>query len=361
VRNNGIGTDGRGIFTLLVNAQTLVFAGAEGRVASYDGDKNAWVSFQDQGLASDGSLMGFQPILCSAKYGEKIIFAGGEGRLVAYDSTLAIWTKYDNDKGGLSGDGSALLNDAASLSVIGQTLYCAGSVGNTVYQYRKGDFIRDSQGNPVVKEQSQHVGYIKGVPAYNRVYSAANHYPEIVANYNSLIANTEKIVGLFIGGGKVTFGVKTTTGRSTTYKYRNLKTGEEDFIDSVALSMYFGVKFVANTMEEDKEYFRGQILAEVIRYIVGLNGADLAVFRMFDTLKTKYPAVDHFEFYSINTYDASVCQGIFRVGTTVGTNGEAESSSVDEALSVKYVVDEQASSEATGVVVLLPDITIKVL
>ena len=116
------------------------------------------------------------------------------------------------------------------------------------------DVIYDDKGNPIIKENSKQICYLNGIPAYSRVYSVPNNFFNIVEAYNVLIEKISAMDTIFVDEGNLYLGVKTTSGASTTYYFYNKKTGEKEYLDSLAISLNIGVKFDTNITEENTQF-----------------------------------------------------------------------------------------------------------
>jgi hypothetical protein len=166
----------------------------------------------------------------------------------------------------------------------------------------------------------------------------------------------------FPKGCRLTFGIMNTSGQSTTFKFVNTKTKEEEYLDNLSLSLSIGVKLDDNLSDDDKRYLVGEIKNEIIAYIRDIqeSTSDVTIRlnfnMMLDDIKDKVPNIVYFELYSINSYDANVCQTIF-------CNKELLRNKVvtKEYLSIRNNVDEAASDTSNQLIVFTPDINIILL
>jgi hypothetical protein len=177
-----------------------------------------------------------------------------------------------------------------------------------------------------------------------------------------MITEVDSLSTKFPQGCKLTIGIKNTSGKSSTCKFVNIKTREEEFLDNLSLSLSLGVKFDSNLTDDDKRYLVNEILIEIRKYVQEIQEqltdtvVRLNFNTMLDVIKTRVPNIVYFEIYSINNYDANVCQTIFWKKDVMDTTVLAE-----EYLSVKNYVDEGASDIANQTVVFKPAIDIVVL
>lgn len=181
-----------------------------------------------------------------------------------------------------------------------------------------------------------------------------------------MIEEIDELFTQFFQGCKLFLGAKNTSGKSSTYKFINLKTKEEEYLNNLNLSLSIGVHFNDSVFDDNKSFLVEEIKKEIIKYIQEIQKASIDGFirlnftTMFDVLKDRVPNIDYFEFYSINGYDAHECQTIFwekeisLMNVTMATIAE-------EYLSIKNDVDEVKSDISNQVVAFTPAISVTIL
>lgn len=365
--NRGTAMGGMTIYASKVVSDSLaVFAGSDGRVCSYNIKSKAWNNCNESEIASEGSVNNSKDIYDINLCGDLILFSGKDGVVCSYNTKLGSWNSIKGSVG-IKDNGENTRGCIYATIVLDNYIIFAMGMGNAVFEHLKGEYEVDKQGHPVVDEPSKYMGILHGVPAYNRAFSIKARYPDIITGYNSLIKNTKNLTSALINGCIVTFGVKTTTGISSIYKFKNLRTGSEEFIDNIALSFYFGVKFNSNVLFEDQQYFVSLIKEKVIEYVHNLSGNTFSIYRMFDDIKKEYPSIDYFEFYNINNYSSEECQVIFKKDENIESEKNIETAEsdnqIDEVLTIKYVIEnyQNINLARDEDISLVPDILIKIL
>lgn len=341
-----------------------VIAGKGGRVASYSISKNVWSPYdQGVGLASDGSHIGNVDINAVMGYDVNIIFAGGDGRVCSYNVISNEWTPYSSSVG-IANEGSFIRNTISAMtfdSTESNVIYFAGKAGNVVYKYRKGDRILDENGRPVIDTPSKQIGYLKGLPAFSRLFSVSSKFTDVVDAYNGLLDNILTLSGVFPSGCSLFAGVKTTTGKSESFKFKNLSTGEEETLDELDISFRAGVKFDDSVTDANKTYLLSSIKHKINEYVSNIQRdiskssiVELNVDEMLNSIKSEVPNIKYFEFYGINKYSSMEVQTIYCDRSTI--NGK-----VSEYLSIKNEVDEANSDIANREITLKPAISLTIL
>lgn len=342
-----------------------VIAGKGGRVASYSISKNMWSTYnQDSGLASDGLHIGDVDINAVMGYDVNVIFAGGDGRICSYNIVTNEWTPYTSSIG-MANEGNFIRNTISAIafdSTESNIIYFAGKAGNIVYKYRKGDRILDENGRPVVEVPSKQVGYLKGIPAFSRLFSVSSKFDEVVKAYNVLLENVHTLSGIFPSGCSLFAGVKTTTGKSSSFKFKNLSTGEEHLIDALDITFKAGVKFDDSVTDSNKIYLVSSIKTKINEYVHDIqrdtsksSRIELNVDEMLNHIKDEVPNIKYFEFYGINDYSSMEVQTIYCDRT------ELSGDKVSEYLSIKNEVDESSSDIANREITLKPAISLSIL
>jgi hypothetical protein len=342
-----------------------VAAGEGGRVASYDLAKSNWISYDQAGFASKGEMVGFKNINALEVYDNYMIFGADDGLVASYNIFTNEWTAA-TAASGIRNDGSFIKNAISTIIKNNTIIYFAGKAGNVIYKYRKGDILIDENNAFVVERPSELQGIIKALPVYDRIYAVKSSYFTILKSYNAMIGEIEELFSQFFQGCKLFLGVKNTSGKSSTYKFINLKTKEEEYLDNLSLSLSIGVHFSDSVFDDNKSFLVEEIKKEIIKYIQEIQTASIdGVIRlnfatMFDILKDRVPNIDYFELYSINDYDAHECQTIFwekeisLMNVTMATIAE-------EYLSIKNNVDETKSDISNQVVAFTPAIAVAIL
>jgi hypothetical protein len=339
-----------------------VAAGEGGHVASYDITNGAWTAFDQGGFSSDGAESNYKNINAIDSYDNYyIIFGCDEGVVSSYNILSNTWTPY-NDSSGICNTGSFIKNSISSIIKHNSIVYFTGKLGNIVYKYHAGDIMTDEDGNFIVEKPSELQGVIKGLPVYNRIYGVKSSYFNIVKSYNNMIDSIKSLASNFPQGCRLAFGINNTSGHSNTFKFLNTKTKEEEYLDNLSLSLSLGVKLDDNVSIEDKKYLVNEIKTEIISYIKDIqkSTADTVIRlnfnMMLDEIKGKVPNIVYFELYSINSYDANICQTVFYKKDLL-----KNSIAPKEYLSVRNNVDEDASDISNQIVVFTPDIDINLL
>lgn len=360
--NEGDVVDHETMYAAAVVGSTYVQAGRKGYVASYNIVKNQWTKYDaNSGLSSDGSYIGNCDIFVAFVYGTNIVFGGTYGRICNYDTSSNSWESYDSQADGLTNDGSFIESTISCVSFDTEQgnnlIYFGAKAGNITYKYRKGDIIYDDNGNPKVKESSQQICYLNGIPAYSRVYSVPNNFFNIINTYNNLINKIKAMDTIFVDEGNLYLGVKTTSGASTTYYFQNNKTGEKEYLDSLAISLSIGVKFDDNITTENAEFLIGNIKEKIISYVKDVQSnssstdTELNINKMLDTIKTDIPSIKYFEYYKLNNYESTECQTIYHPK-------ESDDELNNEYLCIQNVIDEANSNLSNNEVTFIPNIAI---
>jgi hypothetical protein len=220
----------------------------------------------------------------------------------------------------------------------------------------------DENNKFIVEKPSELEGVIKGLPVYDRIYGIKSSYFGIVESYNNMIDTIKTLAVNFPQGCRLTLGIKNTSGKSSTFKFINIKTKEEEYLDSLSLSISLGVKFDDNVSDDNKKYLVSEINNGIVNYVKNIQeSATSLVIRlnfntMLDVIKSEVPNISYFELYSINSYDANICQTIFYKKELV-----EDKVITKEYLSIKNNVDEMASDISNQVVVFTPAIDITLL
>ena len=164
---------------------------------------------------------------------------------------------------------------------------------------------------------------------------------------------------IFAAGCGLHLGVKTTSGKSSTYYFINPKTKVKTYLDSLTISIYLGVKFDSGITEENQAYLIDNIKTFIAKYVSDKQNVqnsdtsvEINILKMLEECKEEVPNIDYFQFYSLNNYDSTICQTIYY---------ERQSESENEYLSVQSTLDESESNLDTQEVVFIPNITIDIL
>ena len=360
--NDGTVVDNKVMYACTIIGNLFIIAGKDGYVANYNIVRSSWTKYNDgSGICSSGYEMGNESIHAILSYGVNIIFAGGLGRICCYDTTTSSWERYDGS--GIVNDGEFITNTISCISydtVEGDSvMYFGGSNGNITYKYRKGDYILDSNGNYIIKKGSSQVAYLKGIPAYSRIFAVDNIFDTIITSYSDLVRKIAAMSNVFVDGCSLHLGVKTTSGKSTKFYFLNNKTSEKTYLDSLCISLSLGVKFQSNITSSNAVYLISTIKEEILDYINTIqedtttNTIELNIYEMLDSIKTSVPGIEYFEYYALNDYDSTECQTIFYT--------KSSDSSDNEYLCIETSINEDESSIDERMVEFEPNIQIALL
>lgn len=363
--NSGDVVDNRTMYAAIITGSTFVQAGKDGYVASYNVVKNQWTNYDsNSGLSSDGSYIDGADIFVILLYGTNLMFCGEYGRICNYETLSNNWESYNSQANGLTNNGDCVGSSISCVSFDTEEgdnlIYFGGKAGNITYKYRKGDIIYDDKGNPKIKEESTQICYLNGIPAYSRIYSVPNNFFNVVKAYKSLLDKISAMDTIFVDEGNLYLGVKTTSGKSSTYYFYNNKTGEKEYLDSLAISLKLGVKFDINITDENAVFLISNVKDKIIQYIkdIQANSAttdtEFNIHKMLDSIKDEIPSISYFEYYGLNNYSSSECQTIYHPQ-------ESDDELNNEYLCVQNTIDEANSNLSNNEVVFVPNITISIL
>lgn len=360
--NDGSIIDNVAVYCSAVINGVYIIAGKGGKIASYNIAKNVWTtSSAGSGLCSDGYEMGNSDVNAIVGYDVNVMFAGGDGKVSSFDIVNNVWTLY-NESSGLRNDGSFIKNTVSCVtfdSSESNIIYFAGKAGNVVYKYRKGDIMRDANGLPIVKSGSKQIGYLNSIPAYSRIFAISSKFNEVISGYSGLLEKIATLSSKFPDGCSLFAGVKTTSGKSTSFYFKNLKTGENEYLDDLAISLKFGVKFSDSLTDTNKTYLVSSIKETVISYIQSIQKSsdsiiEISMDDIIKTVKDNVPNIKYIEFYGLNNYSPDVVQTIIHLKSTTASENK-------EYLSVKNEVDEANSDIDNMEISLIPAIDISIL
>jgi hypothetical protein len=361
IHSNGEAMGAVSIYASNIINATLILAGEEGRVANYDIAKAIWTRYDQAGLASNGEVVNNKNINAIDLYDNYVIFGSDEGHVASYNIFTNSWTPY-NAPSGIRNNGTFIKSSISSIINNNLIIYFSGKAGNVIYKYKAGDILIDENGNFVVDRPSELQGIIKDLPVYDRIYAVKSSYFNILDSYNTMINEVIGLATKFPQGCKLTLGIKNTSGISSTFKFVNIKTKEEEYINNLSLSLSLGVRFKDNILSEDKKYLVQEIIIECRKYIKEIQeeSSDKSVRlnfgTMLDYIKSKVPNIIYFEIYNINGYDANICQTIFWEKDIIDDNYKE-----DEYLSIRSNVDEVVSDISKQIVIFTPAIEVTVL
>ena len=154
-------------------------------------------------------------------------------------------------------------------------------------------------------------------------------------------------------------GVKTTSGKSSTFKFKNISTNEEENLDSLAISINIGVKFDDSITSTNRSFLVSSIGTKIEEYIIDIQNTtetmiELNVDEMLNAIKDEIPNIKYFEFYGINDYSSKELQTIYCDKST--NNGL-----LPEYLSIKNKINEEKSDISNRQIELVPAINITIL
>lgn len=361
--NDGSVVDNQVMYASGIYGNYFIEAGKNGYVASYNIIKSSWNIYNAGiGLCSDGVHMGGENIYDILVYGTNIIFAGGEGRICSYENTSNKWESY-NDGSGLSSDGSFINNTISCMSYDtskgNALIYFGGSVGNITYKYKKGDIKYDNNGNPIIKSGSKQVIYLKGIPAFSRIFAVSSTYNTVSDLYTEMIEKVNNMSNIFVDGCSLHVGVKTTSGDSKKFYFVDSKTDNFKTLSSLALSMRLGIKFESNITKNNQEYIIDIVKSEIEKYVFEIQEntsseiLEFNILGMLDNIKNNVSGIEYFEYYGLNDYDSSECQTIFC--------SRAVDDTENEYLCIRSKIDEELSDISNEYIEFEPDISITIL
>jgi hypothetical protein len=348
----------------IINA-IYVVAGEHGRVASYDIAKSIWTSYEQHGFASNGSIVNNKNINAMEPYDNYMIFGSDDGLVASYNIFTNEWTPY-NAVNGIRNNGNFIKNSISTIIKYNTIIYFTGKAGNVIYKYRKGDILLDENNQLIVEKPSELQGVIKSLPAYNRIYGIKSSFFSILKSYNDMIVDIASLTSRYPKGCILCLGIKNTSGPSSTFKFVNTKTKTEEYLDSLGISLSLGVKFKDNVFDDDKSYLVNEILEEIISYVKNIQSTNgeayvtLNFITMLDTIRDNVPNIAYFELYTINNYDAHICQTIFWKKEIEDIYNISQNI-FEEYLSIKNDVDEENSDISNQIVAFKPAINITVL
>jgi hypothetical protein len=259
----GMHNDGESIGNVSIYASgyinsIYVIAGEKGHVATYDITNGAWTSFDQTGFSSKGEENNYKNISTIEPHDNHyMIFGGDEGVVSSYNILSNTRTPY-NDTTGICNTGSFIKNSISTIIKYNSILYFSGKLGNVIYKYHTGDIMLDENNKFIVEKPSELEGVIKSLPVYDRIYGIKSSYFGIIESYNNMIDTIKTLAVNFPQGCRLTLGIKNTSGKSSTFKFINIKTKEE-YLDSLSLSISLGVKFDDNVSDDNKKYLVSEI------------------------------------------------------------------------------------------------------
>jgi hypothetical protein len=365
IHNAGEVIGGVSIYASSIVNSTYIVAGERGRVASYDIVKSIWTSYEQRGLASYGEVVNCENINAIEPYDNYLIFGSDNGLVASYNIFTNEWTPYDATSG-IRNSGKFIKNSISTIIKHNTIIYFTGKAGNVIYKYRKGNVLLDENNELIVEKPSELQGIIRNLPVYNRIYGVKSSYFDILKNYNDMVIAVNSLSNSFPQGCKLTIGIKNTSGVSSTYKFMNTKTKIEEYLNNLSISLSLGVRFNDNVFDDDKPYLVEQIKDEIQSYIKDVQSVEgEGVIRinfntMLDTIKTIVPNISFFELYTVNQYDANICQTVFWKKEIADANNTKQNIT-DEYLSIKNDVDELLSDITNQQVVFKPAIEITIL
>ena len=217
----------------------------------------------------------------------------------------------------------------------------------------------DENGKPLIDIPIKQKGYLKGIPAYSRIFGIESKYTDVVNSYNGLLDKIKSLYTDFPDGCSMFCGVKTTSGKSSTFKFKNISTNEEENLDSLAISINIGVKFDDSITSTNRSFLVSSIGTKIEEYIIDIQNTtetmiELNVDEMLNAIKDEIPNIKYFEFYGINNYSSKELQTIYCDKST--NNGL-----LPEYLSIKNKINEEKSDISNRQIELVPAINIAIL
>lgn len=361
--NDGNVVDNKTMYSCEISGSNFIQAGRNGYVASYNIIKNQWNNYNaGGGLCSDGKYMDGADIFAVMAYGTTILFCGDNGRISNYETITNAWEPYNSQSGGITSEGDFIKNTISCCSYDSKNgnnvIYFGGKTGNITYKYRKNDIIMDSNGKPVIKEDSKQICLLNDIPAFSRAFAIPSNFFNVLKSYNQLIDKIAAMDDIFVDDGNLYLGLKTTSGESKYYYFQNNKTYEKQYLDSLAISLRLGVKFEDNITEKNTEFLIETIKTEIINYVKNIQtdnkSPEFNINAMLDNIKQNVPSILYFEYYGLNNYESTECQTIYK-------EDSLEENIDNEYLCIQNVIDEANSDLTNNDVKFVPNISIIVL
>jgi len=191
---------------------------------------------------------------------------------------------------------------------------------------------------------TEYIGICKNVPWINRLYMAGEYMYEVIHKlYTDIIDRSNEIKKNLFDGGKIYIGLNSTSGKSKKFKAYKLADGSEEYLNNIAMSFVFRVKYKEDTSLEYKEE---QIKNSVINYINSIGDQDVSIDKMFDNIKSAVPDIVYINIEGMNTYKYGEVQTIMN-----------DTSVIDEVLTVS----QKMTTTETGDIDFEPNITVNVV
>lgn len=191
---------------------------------------------------------------------------------------------------------------------------------------------------------TEYIGICKNVPWINRLYMAGEYmYENIHSLYTDIIDRTNMIIRNLFDGGKMFVALNFTSGRSNKFKAFKLSSGGNEYLNDIAMSFTFRVKY---SDDSSLEYKEDAIKTAVMKYISELGDSDLSVDKMFDSIKSAVPDIVYINIEKMNNYRYGEVQTILNDKTVT-----------DEVLTVS----QKIVTTETGDIDFVPDITVNVV
>ena len=168
-------------------------------------------------------------------------------------------------------------------------------------------------------------------------------YEVIHKLYVDIIDRSNEIKKNLFDGGKIFIGLNSTSGKSKKFKAYKLTDGSEEYLNNIAMSFVFRVKYKEDTSLEYKEE---QIKNSVINYINSIGDQDVSIDKMFDNIKSAVPDIVYINIEGMNTYKYGEVQTIMN-----------DTSVIDEVLTVS----QKMTTTETGDIDFEPNITVNVV
>ena len=197
----------------------------------------------------------------------------------------------------------------------------------------------------MLPEKINYVGILKNVSWINRLYFANDVLYDRIRNlYLDLVDRVSTIKGLLFDGGEIYAGLKKTSGKSHKYKAYKLNSGISEYINNIALSIEYRVKFKDNIATD---YKKQEIINATVKYISELGDDDLSIDNLFDFVKQVVTDIKYINIVRINDYYNGEVQTIIN-----------DTSVTDEIITVSQKMNVD---DVTGEISFIPDITVEII
>lgn len=193
-------------------------------------------------------------------------------------------------------------------------------------------------------EDPEYTGVLKNVPWIDRIYFGNGDIFETIRDlYINLIDRVQEIKNLLYDGGEIYASLKRTSGPSKKYKAYLLSSDSTEYINNVALTFVYRVKFLDSLTIESKKQL---IIDATVEYINNLGDSSLSIDGLFEYVKEMCPNIEYINITKINDYK----------------NGEVQTILNDTSVTNEVMtVSQKIQIDDNGDIQLEPDITVNVV